>query len=85
MCDAGASHCGGFSCCGAQAAVVAVHGLGWSTTGRISLDQGSNLCHLHWSWILNNWPTREAPTEFSILPKRSSFSIRGILDCWRVF
>ena len=43
----------GFSCCGAWAlghagSVVVVHGLSCSTSCRIFLDQGSNLCLLHW-------------------------------------
>ena len=67
-CGARASHCGGFSCCrawtlGAQASVVAAHGLQqlWhvgsvvvahglscSMACGIFLDQGSNPCSLHW-------------------------------------
>ena len=51
-CGARASHCGGFSCCGAralgaQASVVVAHGLSYSACG-IFPDQGSNLCSLHW-------------------------------------
>ena len=52
-CGAWASHCGGFSCCGAQAlgaraSVIVAHGLSCSTACGIFLDQGSNLCPLHW-------------------------------------
>ena len=71
-CGARASHCGGFSCCGAQAlgtrasqlwhagsvvvarglwsagSVVVVHGLSCSVACGIFLDQGLNLCPLHW-------------------------------------
>ena len=47
------SHCSGFSCygaqaLGAQASVVAAHRLSCSTACGILLDQGSNLCLLHW-------------------------------------
>ena len=61
-CGVWASHCGGFSCCGAQAlgaraSVVAARGL--SSCGSRALecrlsscgifpDQGSNPCPLHW-------------------------------------
>ena len=48
-----ASHCGGFSCWGAQAlgptgSVAAAHGRSCSTAYRISPGQGLNLCPLHW-------------------------------------
>ena len=46
-CGVRASHCGGFSCCGAQAlqctgSVVVAHGLSCSVACGIFLDQGSN-------------------------------------------
>ena len=49
----GASHCGGFSCCGVQALgmrapVVVTHGLRCSAACGIFPDQGSNTCPLHW-------------------------------------
>ena len=52
-CGAQASHCGGFSCCGAQAlgvraSVVVAHGLSCSTACGIFPDQGLNLCPLNW-------------------------------------
>ena len=52
-CCVQASHCGGFSCCGAWAlgawaSVVVVHGLSCSTAWGIFPDQGSNPCPLHW-------------------------------------
>ena len=52
-CDKRTYHCGAFSCCGAQAlgalaSVVVVHGLSCSVACGIFLDQGSNLCPLHW-------------------------------------
>ena len=52
-CSVRASHCGGFSCCGAQAldaraSVVVAHGLSCSTACGILPDQGSNPCLLHW-------------------------------------
>ena len=52
-CGAWASHCGGFSCCGAlalgaQASVVVAHGLSCSVACGIFPDQGSNPCPLHW-------------------------------------
>ena len=45
-----ASHCGGFSCCGARAlgpagSVVVVHGINCPTQFQ---EQESNLCPLHW-------------------------------------
>ena len=52
-CCVRASHCGGFSCCGAwalgtQASVVVAHGLSCSAACGILPDQGSNPCPLHW-------------------------------------
>ena len=52
-CSAQVFHWGGFSCCGAQAlrawtSVVAVLRLSRSKACGIFLDQGSNLCPLHW-------------------------------------
>ena len=51
-CSTRASHCGGFSCCRAQAlgcvgSVVVVHGLIFLETCGIFWDQGSNLCSFH--------------------------------------
>ena len=48
-----ASHCGGFSWCGAPAlectgSVVVVHGLSRPTARGTLLEQGWNLCPLHW-------------------------------------
>ena len=48
-----ASHCGGFSCCRAQAlasthSVISVHGLSCSEARGIFPDQGLNPCLLHW-------------------------------------
>ena len=48
-----ASHCSGFSCCGAQAlsaraSVVVAHWLSCSMACGIFPDQGSNPCLLHW-------------------------------------
>ena len=52
-CYARASHCGGFSCCRAQAlvmraSIVVAHELNCSVACGIFPDQGSNLCPLHW-------------------------------------
>ena len=52
-CSVRASHCGGFSCCGARAlgtwaSVVVAHGLSCSAACGIFPDQGSNPCPLHW-------------------------------------
>ena len=52
-CGARASHCGGFSCCGARAlgaraSVVVARGLSCPMACGIFLDQGSNPCPLHW-------------------------------------
>ena len=51
-CGAQAFHCGGFSCCTAQAlgmlaSVVVVRGLSCPAVCGIFLDQGSNLYPLH--------------------------------------
>ena len=51
-CAAGASHLGGFLCCGerlssVQAPVVVEHGLSCSSVCEIFPDQGSNRCLLH--------------------------------------
>ena len=52
-CGVRASHCSGFSCCGAQvlgarASVVVAHGLSCSAACGIFPHQGSNRCPLHW-------------------------------------
>ena len=52
-CGARASHCSGFSCCGARAlghsgSVVVVHGLSCSKACGIFLAQGSNPSPLYW-------------------------------------
>ena len=52
FCGARASHCGGFSRCGAQAlgragSVVVMHGLSCSAACGFFPDQGSNPCPLH--------------------------------------
>ena len=57
-CSAQASHCSGFSCCGAQAlgcmgSVVVAHGLSCSVVCGIFQDQGSNSCLIYWRWILH--------------------------------
>ena len=53
-----------FSCWRAQAlgrmgSVVVAHGLSCPMAYEIFLDQGSNLCPLHWRWILNHGTARE--------------------------
>ena len=52
-CSAWASHCSGFSCWRARAlecmgSLVVAHGLSCPMTCGIFLDQGLNLCPLHW-------------------------------------
>ena len=52
-CGARASHCGGFSGCGARAlgawaSVAVAHGLSCSAACGIFPDQGWNPCPLHW-------------------------------------
>ena len=52
-CGGWPSHCGGFSCCQAQApesagSVIVAHGLELPTACGIFPDQGANLCPLHW-------------------------------------
>ena len=61
-CSAWTSCC--FSCGGAQAlgrtgSIVVAHGLSCRMAYGIFLDQGSNVCPLHWRWILKHWATRE--------------------------
>ena len=61
-CSAWTSCC--FSCWRAQAlgrmgSVVVAHGLSCPMAYGIFLDQGSNLCPLHWPWILNHGTARE--------------------------
>ena len=78
-CGARASHCGGFSCCGAQA-------LGTQTSLAVARrlsscgswaqflcglekcgtfpDQGLNPCPLYWQAILNHCATREVPIQY---------------------
>ena len=46
-CSVGSRHVG-FSSCSKQASVVVVHGPSCSVAYRILLDQGLNLCPLHW-------------------------------------
>ena len=52
-CAIQASHCDGFSCCGAQSlgrkpSIVVACWLSGTTAWGIFLDQGSNPCFLHW-------------------------------------
>ena len=47
-CSVMASHCSGFSCCGALGSVVVAYGLSCPVACWIFLDQGSNPCPLHW-------------------------------------
>ena len=52
-CGVRASHCSGFSCCGAwvlgpTGSVVVVHGLSCSEARGIFPNQGSNPCPLYW-------------------------------------
>ena len=65
-CCARASHCDGFSCCGAralgaQASVVVARGLSCSAACGIFPDQGSTPCPLFWQEDLNHWTAREVP------------------------
>ena len=48
LCEARASHFGGFSDLGTWVSVVVAHGLSCSSACGICLNQGSNLCPLHW-------------------------------------
>ena len=64
-CDAQALRCGGFSCCEARAVVhTGFSSCGaWLSCSRacgIFLDQGSNLCLLHWQAHALSLSTREA-------------------------
>ena len=61
------SHRSGFSCCltralGARASVVVAHGLSCPVPSGVFLDQGSNLCPLHWQ--VDSWPLdhQESPS-----------------------
>ena len=58
------SHCGVFSChralaLSAKALEVVAHGLICTMACSIFLNQGLNLCPLHWQVILNHCTTRE--------------------------
>ena len=68
-CGTRAPHCGGCSCCSDRALGLRLflvrHGLSCPAACGIFLDQGSNLCPLHWQVVLNHWTTREAPLTFS--------------------
>ena len=72
-CGVWASHCGGFSCCGAQAlgaraSVVVAQGLSCSAACGIFPDQGLNPCPLHWQ--ADSYPMRHQGS-----PRRTVFSI----------
>ena len=58
---AGASHSGGFSLLSSTGSVLGVHGLSCSVACGISLDQGLNLCPLHWQ--LESQPLDSKPVE----------------------
>ena len=67
------SHCGGFSCCRAQALgvrplAVAAHGLRCFTVCGIFPDQGSIPCPLHWQ-------ADSYPVYYQQSPERSSFDL----------
>ena len=71
-CGARVSHCGGFSCCGAQAvgaqaSVVVAHGVSCSMACGIFLYQGSNTCPCIGRQILNHCATREAPNRYILI------------------
>ena len=82
-----ASHCRGFSCCGArslgtQASVVVVHRLSCSTVCGIFPDQGSNPCPCFGRWILNHWTTREVPLHVYLYSLGySGGSVLGKVEC----
>ena len=58
-------NCSGFSCCGAQAVGTQAQqcGLSYSMVCGILLDQGSNLCCLHWQADSIHCATREVPVD----------------------
>ena len=64
-CGVRASHCGGFSCCGAWAlgtwaSGFVAHGLSCSSVWGIFLDEGSTRVPCIGRWILSQKTTREA-------------------------
>ena len=78
-----ASHCCGFYCWGAWASTVqvsrlqskgstvVVHGLSCSEVSGIFLDQGSNLCLLHWqadSLLLSHKGSLKTFTNLKVIP-----------------
>ena len=72
----GASHGGGFPCCGARSpgragSVVVAHGLSCSTACGIFPDPGSNLCLLHWQ--VDSLPlSHQGRSHYQILILKSS-------------
>ena len=90
------AYCGGFSRCRAEAlgcvsSVVAalgsigsivVQGLSCSSTCGIFLDQGSNLCLLHWQADFSPRATREA---LKILSFKLSFKLKcSTMNYWSI-
>ena len=76
-CGMRVSHCGGFSCCGAQAlgtqaSVAVVHGLSCSAACGIFLNQGSNPCPLHWH-------TDSKPLDHLGSPRRGYSNLYAVL------
>ena len=71
-CGAQASHCRGFSCCGARAlgtraSVVVAHGLSCSVACGIFLDQGLNPFPMHWQADSQPLRHQASPPIFSFL------------------
>ena len=69
-----ASHCGGFSCCGAralgaQASVVVAHRLSCSAACGIFPDQGLNPCPLHWQADFQPLCHQESPKIFLFISR----------------
>ena len=68
-CGVRASHCSGFSCCRAQVlddwvSATVPHGPSCSVACGILLDQGSNLCALHWQADFQLLDHPGSPTDF---------------------
>ena len=83
-CGVQASHCGGFSCCRAQAlgtraSVVVAHGLSCSAVCGIFPDQGSNRAPCIGRQILNHCATREVPTLGLSILAFSPFTFKVII------
>ena len=79
--SAQASHCGGFSC-GARTlehiSVAVAYGLNCSEACGIFLDQGSNLCPLHWQ--ADSYPLYHQGSPCLILNQNNALSLADLSE-----